>query len=289
MKMDFRTKVKRFLNRYAVKGLINYVCALQVLGLMLYLLAPWAFSYLMLNPAAILRGQIWRIFTFLIFPPAFTGGSTISLILFNVLAIYCIRIFGTIVEQVWGTFRFNCYIISGVLLNAAAAVLYYLATGFPIVLTPLHLVYSFFFVFALMFPESQVMLMMVLPVKAKWIALAEAAVYVYDFVTGSIYNKVEIFVCILHMCIFFLWMVLAGETGYRQKKRQKDFSQKMRPAAAVKTGHRCAVCGRTDQDSPGMEFRYCSKCEGSYEYCMEHLYTHQHVKKTEDPAKQPEQ
>ena len=48
---------------------------------------------------------------------------------------------------------------------------------------------------------------------------------------------------------------------------------------AVKRGHKCAVCGRTDKDSPGMEFRYCSKCEGNYEYCMDHLYTHKHVKK----------
>ncbi len=49
----------------------------------------------------------------------------------------------------------------------------------------------------------------------------------------------------------------------------------MRPVN--RTHHKCAVCGRTDEESPGMEFRYCSKCEGSYEYCMDHLYTHQHV------------
>ena len=131
-------------------------------------------------------------------------------------------------------------------------------------LTPLtwYTPYSFL-AFALMFPEAQVMLMMVLPLKAKWIALVEALTYVYDFAMGSIFTKAEIFVCLIHMCIFFpVAMVLAGETGYRQKRRQQEFKKKMRPAAAVKTGHRCAVCGRTDKDSPGMEFRYCSKCEG---------------------------
>ena len=131
------------------------------------------------------------------------------LVLFDVLAIYCSHIVGTIVEQVWGAFRFNCYIILGVLLNVAVSVLFYLFTGFPLILTPLHLVYSFFFVFALMFPEAQVMLMMVLPLKAKWIALAEALIYVYDFAMGSIFTKAEIFVCLLHMCLFFLLMVLA--------------------------------------------------------------------------------
>ena len=74
------------------------------------------------------------------------------------------------------------------------------------------------------------------------------------------------------MFIFFGWRVLAGETSYKQKKRQKDFQKKIKPMVSNKTGHKCAVCGRTDKDSPGMEFRYCSKCEGSYEYCMDHLY-----------------
>ena len=278
--MNFLKKLEQKLNRFAIGGIINYVCAMQAAGILLYLIAPELLSgYLMLDPAAIMRGQIWRIFTFLVFPPAFTGGSTMGFILFNALALYCIRTFGMIVEQVWGKFRFNCYIILGVLLNVAASMAIYLMTGFPLFLTPIHLVYSFFFVFALMFPESQVLLMMVLPLKAKWIAVAEAAIYIYDFYKGGIFTRLEIFVCILHMFIFFGWMILAGETSYRQKKRQKDFQKKIRPMAASRTGHKCAVCGRTDQDSPGMEFRYCSKCEGSYEYCMDHLYTHQHVKK----------
>ena len=42
--------------------------------------------------------------------------------------------------------------------------------------------------------------------------------------------------------------------------------------------HRCAVCGRTELDDPNLEFRYCSKCNGNYEYCQDHLFTHEHVK-----------
>ena len=70
--MGFFQKMRRFLNRHAVKGMINYVCAFQAMGLVLYLIAPGLLNYLMLNPAAIVQGEIWRIFTFLIFPPAFT-------------------------------------------------------------------------------------------------------------------------------------------------------------------------------------------------------------------------
>ena len=226
--MNFLKKFEQKMNRFAIGGIINYVCAMLAMGTVLYLVAPGFLNYLILNPIAIMHGQVWRILTFFVYPPAFTGGNPMGYILFNALAIYCIRSFGMIVEQVWGKFRFNCYIILGVLLN-------------------------------------------------------EAAVYIYYFVKGDIYTRVQIFVCILHMFIFFGWMVLAGETSYKQKKRQKDFQKKIKPMVSNKTGHKCAVCGRTDKDSPGMEFRYCSKCEGSYEYCMDHLYTHQHVKKPDSP------
>lgn len=286
--MNFLKDLEKKFNRFAIGGIINYVCALQILGIVLYLLAPsFLFNYLILNPVEIMRGQIWRIVTFLVYPPAFVGTDPISFVLFNALGLYCIRSFGLIVEQVWGKFRFNCYIILGVLLNAAVSVAVYLITGYPLLLTPTYLVFSFFFVFALTFPDVQVLLMMVLPLKAKWIAYAEAAIYVYVFVKGGVMERAEILICLVHMLFFFGWVTLAGETGFRQKRRQKDFQKKMKPMTPVtKSGHKCAVCGRTDKDSPGMEFRFCSKCDGSYEYCMDHLYTHQHVKKPDFPNKE---
>ena len=97
------------------------------------------------------------------YPPAVTGGDAISFVIFNAIGIYCVRLFGLLVEQVWGRFKFNCYIISGVLLHAAVSVLIYLITGMPLPLFPNYLVYSFFFVFALMFPDMQVLFMMLIP------------------------------------------------------------------------------------------------------------------------------
>lgn len=277
--MNFLKKLEKKLSPYAVSGIINYVIGMQIIGIVLYLLSPeFVFDYLTLNPVAIMQGQVWRIFTFFIFPPAFTSGSPMSFVLFNALALYCIRVFGMIVEQVWGKFRFNCYILLGVVLNIAVSLIAWNVFGLFLWLTPIYLVYSFFFVFALMFPESQVLLMMVLPIKAKWLAVGEAVIYIYSFVRSGLNTRMEILICLVHMMIFFLWMTLAGDTSYKQKKRQKDFQKKIKPMSVVKRGHKCAVCGRTDQDSPGMEFRFCSKCEGSYEYCMDHLYTHTHVK-----------
>ena len=106
-------------NFLGFRSIIDIVSALEILGVVLFLVAPqFVMNYLILNPAAILHGQIWRIVTFLVYPPAITGSDAIMFVLMNALGIYCIRAFGTIVEQVWGRFRFNCYIIGGVLLHS---------------------------------------------------------------------------------------------------------------------------------------------------------------------------
>ena len=85
------------------RSIIDIVCALEILGVVLFLAAPqFVMNYLILNPVAILHGQIWRIVTFLVYPPAITGSDAIMFVMMNALGIYCIRAFGTIVEQVWG-------------------------------------------------------------------------------------------------------------------------------------------------------------------------------------------
>lgn len=132
-------------NFLGFRSIIDIVCALEILGVVLFLVAPqFVMNYLILNPAAILHGQIWRIVTFLVYPPAITGSDAIMFVLMNALGIYCIRAFGTIVEQVWGRFRFNCYIIGGVLLHSVVAIGIYLVTGLSLPLFPTYLVYSFF-------------------------------------------------------------------------------------------------------------------------------------------------
>ena len=262
------------------RSIIDIVCALEILGVVLFLAAPqFVMNYLILNPAAILHGQIWRIVTFLVYPPAITGSDAIMFVMMNALGIYCIRAFGTIVEQVWGRFRFNCYIIGGVLLHSVVAIGIYLVTGMSIPLFPTYLVYSFFFVFALMFPDMQVLFMMVLPLKASWIAVAEARIYIYYLYYRRTDRKNRDRLSLILIGAFFGWMTFAGPYRFKQKKRSQEFQKTTQKMKVVKRGHKCAVCGRTDKDSPGMEFRYCSKCEGNYEYCMDHLYTHKHVKK----------
>ena len=213
----FVNNAKRSLRRMMGGSIIDIVCGLQILGVVTYLLSPELFGYLILNPALVVRGQIWRIVTFLAYPPAVTGGDAISFVIFNAIGIYCVRLFGLLVEQVWGRFKFNCYIISGVLLHAAVSVLIYLITGMPLPLFPNYLVYSFFFVFALMFPDMQVLFMMLIPLKSSWIAVFEGVMYIYSFVRGSLIDRIEILLSIALMGIFLDGLPLEKKARFIRK------------------------------------------------------------------------
>ena len=110
-------------------------------------------------------------------------------------------------------------------------------------------------------------------------AIAEAAVYLYDFITGGIDVKVELVISMITIILFFLMTRNYRHYAPKKIKRRQEFKQQAKIVVPGKTRHRCAVCGRTELDNPELEFRYCSKCEGNYEYCQDHLYTHKHVTK----------
>ena len=269
-------KMERKLGRYAVPNLMNYVVILYAVGALVCWRAPELyFEYLMLDARAILHGQIWRIVTFLMWP---LSGD----LFLNVLVIYCYYNLGRTLEAVWGSFRFNVYFFMGIIGHVLAAILIYALTGRIYPLTAEYLNFSLFFAYAATFPDAQFLLFFVIPIKAKWLALFDAFFLVFGFVYGSFPQRIAIFLSIANFIIFFLMTKDFKKYSPKEVKRKQDFKVKtMRPVN--RAHHKCAVCGRTDEESPGMEFRYCSKCEGSYEYCMDHLYTHQHVKKSDSP------
>ena len=144
-------------------------------------------------------------------------------------------------------------------------------------LTPVFLNFSLFIAVALMFPEAQFFIWGVLPVKAKYLAAAETALYLYEFIRGPVITKLEVGLSLLNVIVFFALTRNVQKFSPKEIRRKKAFKAQVKMKPAGRTRHRCAVCGRTEEDGPQMEFRFCSKCTGSYEYCQDHLYTHQHV------------
>ena len=271
--MKFFQKMERKYGRYAIRNLMYYIIMMYVVGFVLVKVEPFFYwQYLSLDVAAILHGQVWRLVTFMIYPPT----TSLIWIVFILLMYYSL---GISLERVWGSFRFNVYIFMGILGHILAAFVAYLVFGEPLLLTPTFLNASVFFAFAATFPDEWFYIYFVIAIRAKWLALFEGATFLMLLIVGNTATRLEIVLSLANFIIFFLMTRDYRRVSPKEIKRKKDFKTQIRPKS--RAHHVCTVCGRTDEDSPGMEFRYCSKCEGSYEYCMDHLYTHQHIKKSD--------
>ena len=202
-------KLERKFGKYAIPDLIKYVVALYCAGAVLGMLNENIYyQYLSLNMEAVLHGQVWRLFTFLIEPYGFSRGMGIFIsLLFFFFQVNLFFLFGRSLEQAWGTFRFNMYFFSGYLLNILAALLLYLSplhatqyySGFQ------YIYWSMFFAFALLNPNMEFLIYMVLPIKVKWLALLDAAFMVYQ-VVNSAYMGIR--------------LLSVGQLGYRSEERR---------------------------------------------------------------------
>ena len=308
-------KLERKFGRYAIQDLIKYVMVFYCAGAVISFINPYIYTrYLSLDFSAILHGQVWRLFTYLLEPldaGGSMGGMVIS-VLFLLIEVNLFMLFGRSLEQAWGTFRFNMYLLSGWFLNIIAALILYLSplhinayyTGFQ------YIYWSMFFAFALINPNMELLLYFVLPIKVKWLALLDALFLLYQIFTnlrtGIVYYisaagisnadnaasmrsyagmylalAIAIVVAMLNFLIYFFATRNYQRIKPKEIHRRREYKRKSRPQNLYEGGarHRCAICGRTELDAPELDFRYCSKCEGNYEYCSEHLFTHQHVKK----------
>ena len=235
---------------------------------------------------AILHGEIWRLISFIFVP--ITGDFGIlnftvpgTSFFMTVLSAYFYYWIGSLLEREWGTAKFNCFFFTGVLLNVA----------FGMIVGVSSIAYvnmSMFFAFAVLFPDMQVLFMFILPVKVKWLAWIDAAFFAWQIFNNLLYGQwlyaLLPLVAILNFFIFF-WEDMADALGRgRARAAHKHSAQTINFKKAQKELrqrrgylHKCAVCGITDQDDPNMEFRYCSKCDGYYCYCANHINNHAHV------------
>jgi hypothetical protein len=215
---------------------------------------------------------------------------------------------GRAMEQTWGDFKYNLYLFTGFILTIAGAFLCYLGYALsgnvPMSIAGIfigihtisyYFTMSIFFAYAGTYPDATVLFMFIIPVKIKWLGILNGALFAYQMIDGIRNGAWPLVVSIAASFITFAVFFLADrKSGYsrgmskhsrEQAKRRREFHQNVQKAQQAKKMmapgqpiHKCAVCGRTELDDPGLEFRYCSKCYGSYEYCQDHLFTHVHVK-----------
>ena len=184
--------LERKLRRYSISNLMKYIVIGQ--GLVYILMYIWpslgntVYSMITLSRAAILRGQIWRLVTFVFAPP-------VSSPLFVLFALYFYYLIGTGLEARWGKVRFNLYYAVGMLCAVIACLLTGRADN-----TYLNL--SLFFGYAAMFPNEEVLLFMLLPIKIKYLALVDVLIYLRAFIVGSASTRMTIVLCLLNVFLF---------------------------------------------------------------------------------------
>lgn len=277
--MNWLNKLERKFGRYAIHNLTLYLIGGYIIGFGVYMFVPNLLNLLTLEPAYILHGQIWRIISWVLIPPSGNIFTTVIMMLFY----YSL---GTALERTWGAFRYNVYIFSGILFTVIGAFLLYLivgvdAVGYGVFFSTYYINMSIFLAFAVSYPDMEVLLYFILPIKMKWMALVYAALTIYDLVRENLFTRIAIIASLLNFIVFFLSSRNVKPYMPKEQMRKRKFKQEQeRPHMTYAGGarHRCAVCGRTELDDPNLEFRFCSKCNGNYEYCQDHLFTHEHVK-----------
>jgi hypothetical protein len=141
---------------------------------------------------------------------------------------------------------------------------------------------SIFLAFAATYPDMQILLMFLIPVKVKVLGVIYAIVLIASAAEIWPYGLFVIGASLLNFVIFFITNRHRVLGSPQMRARQKQFRRDMRAAKVrqnVIAKHKCAICGRTSEEYPDLEFRFCSKCAGNYEYCQDHLYTHRHIER----------
>lgn len=294
------SKFEKKFGKYAIPNLSMVLIICYAFGFLIQMINPNFIHFLTLNPYWILKGQIWRLFTWVIIPPS---GYNILTLVIMLMFYYSI---GTTLERTWGTYRYNVYLFSGFIFTIIGSfiayfyyVVYYgLTSGGTLTPDVMNLVFqvgfslfstyyvnmSIFLAFAATFPDAQVLLMFIIPIKVKWLGILYAVMLVWEFVVGvsvpeyNMFYRIAVLASLMNFIVFFIQSKRRIKLSKSQKITRREFKEQTMQKRHAVTRHKCAICGQTEESNPDLEFRFCSKCNGNYEYCQHHLFTHEHVK-----------
>ncbi|MGN0661698.1 MAG: rhomboid family intramembrane serine protease [Faecalibacterium sp.] len=209
--MNWISKLERKYGRFCIPNLISILVGGQILVYAIELFVNQYISfYLSLDRLALLHGQVWRLLSFVFIP--FSSGGPLSVI----LGIYFTWFIGSALEREWGDFRFNLYVLLGIV----GAVLACLLTGWA---DTYCLSLSLLLAFAMLYPDMQLLLFFVLPVKVKYFGIFAAALWVFSFLTASLMGKLNLLLCMLGFAVFFgpsAWRSLRAWVRREQWKRR---------------------------------------------------------------------
>lgn len=256
--MDWISSLEKRFGSWAIPHLGVYIILLQGIGFFLLAGGYASVSDLVLYGDAVIHArEWWRLFSFLMMPT--------DMSIFLLLAMYIFYMISSSLEQRWGSFRFNLFILFGYLFTIAAA---FIKPDVLIVNT--YFLGAVFLAFATLFPEVEFLLFFILPVKVKWLGWITAAGFAMSLFGGAPGDRLCALAAFLVYALFFGRDFLRGQAAVKRRKAFVAENVKVESTAR----HICSVCGVTDQSDPTMDFRYCSTCGKCF--CEEHIQQHQH-------------
>ncbi len=288
---NLRNRFERFCYRNRHKGIPNLMLYVVIANVIVYALSMFDQSYVLysalcFNRTLILQGQVWRLITF-VFTGAFSYGNILYVLLFSI----CYFSLGRAIENIWGTFRFNLFYLTGIILMDIFCMF------IPCQADPYYLNLSLFLSYATLFPNAHFLLFFFIPVKAWIFALLDLALILFGVLTDVFPYNLFPLVALANYFLFFgkdvsnvipvAWQVNLSrlfrkkpKTSTATTKPPIQFSGSYESATVTVKApytHQCTICGRTDLTNPELEFRYCSRCSGYHCYCEEHINNHTHI------------
>ncbi len=198
--MNILDKLERKYGFLSFPNLYMYMTVIFLIGLIMNLFNPmFYYYYLSLNPQMILNGEIWRLFTFVFYPPT----SSISILL-SLLMIYVYYSITKTLTLIWRPFKFNLYMFIGYISQIIGAFIVYFIMKRSIIMYPTYTFFSIIMACALTFPDATFYIYFLIPIKAKYFAYFELAVYALIFISSGLPDRVAIICSVINVYIFFV-------------------------------------------------------------------------------------
>ena len=310
---NLRRRFERFCFKHRSIGIPNLMLFVVLGNAVVYLMTMFTDNYalyqlLCFDRTQILRGEVWRLISYVL--TSFDSGNIILV----AISYLCYYSMGRAMENLWGTFRFNLFYFSGVILMDVFAMC---LGGIPIAIPEYSLSFdasvlymamgttlnmSLFLAYATLYPDTHFLLFFIIPVKAWIFAIIDLALTIYEvfqltYPVNCFPHNLFPLVAIANYLLFFgkdvvnlfplTWRANAKRLSKKNRKSPEgtktipfpnagSYEATMAKPKAPYT-HRCTVCGRTDVSDPDLEFRYCSRCQGYHCYCEDHINNHTHV------------
>ena len=289
---NLRRNFERFCYQHRSKGIPNLMLYISIGAALVYIMSMvdksnTLYNALCFDRALILQGQVWRLFTYVF---TYNAGN----VLFMFISLLCYFTLGRAMENIWGTFRFNLFYFTGVVLMDIFCMIF---GGFRADVYYLNM--SLFLGYATLYPDAGFLLFYIIPVKAWIFALLDLVLTLVEVIQLTAaglfpYNLFPL-IAIANYFLFFgkdvvnvvpLTWRLNARRLFKKKPKQKTGTVPFPTAgsyqattASVKAPytHKCTICGRTDVTNPELEFRYCSRCNGYHCYCEDHINNHTHI------------